>query len=136
MLFHVHSFSTNGAKLLYLISVFNYQVNTQKPTLHKNVFMVITTDRIIAMPRSPVGEIIQGQEPWSCSYVQIESVFQQKSPANMPGYFGIVLNFYNRDADAAKVERVTFDCKEQVDFDEEGEEVKGGEPAGMSRTLG
>ncbi len=44
----------------------------------------------------------------------------------MPGYFGINLNFYNRDADVSKIVVVTFDCKELVDPDDD-EEVKEGE---------
>ena len=91
--------------------------------------MIITTEGIVALPRTRDGEIIRNMEPWSCVYVQIESVKPQPSPESLPGYFGIVLSFYNRDADASKVETITFDCKEQVGFDDEGEERKAGEPA-------
>ena len=64
-------------------------------------------------------------EPWKCNYVQIESVHANKS--TLPDHFGVQLNFYNRDASAEKVVIHSFDCKENVDLDEEGEERKGGE---------
>ena len=57
----------------------------------------------------------------------------QPSPASLPGHFGIVLNFYNRDADASKVEIVTFDCKEVQEIAESGEERKAGEPRTQNR---
>ena len=58
--------------------------------------------------------------------MQIESIRPQAS--QLPGYFGINLNFYNRDADVSKIVIVTFDCKELVDPDEESnEEYKAGE---------
>ena len=65
------------------------------------------------------------QQPWTCSYVQIESVTACQS--TIPDYFGIKLNFYNKDASASKLVVHTFDCKEQIDLDEEGEERKAGE---------
>ena len=37
----------------------------------------------------------------------------------MAGHFGIKLSFYDKDADAAKVVVVTFDCKEQTDTEME-----------------
>ncbi len=77
--------------------------------------MIITVDQIMALPRGPTGDILEGTAPWSCSYVQIESVQPFKTPRE--GYFGIRLNFYNRDADPDKIEVVTFECKEQVNFD-------------------
>ena len=42
----------------------------------------------------------------------------------MGGHFGINLNFYEKDADAAKITIVTFDCKEPEQAAEEDEEVK------------
>ena len=93
--------------------------------------MIIAVDSIIALPRLQTGEIKQGIAPWTCSYVQIESVQPFKS--QRPGYFGIRLNFYNRDADASKIEVITFECKEQVEHDADGEEVKGNESAVVSK---
>ena len=57
--------------------------------------------------------------------MQIESV--HAAPSIIPGHFGIKMNFYNRDANAEKVVIITFDCKELIETDNDGEERKAGE---------
>ena len=84
--------------------------------------MIITQDGIVALPRTPDGDIMPNNHPWSCVYVQIESV--KPRPSQLPGHFGILLSFYNREADATKVELVEFDCKEPLDQNDDGEERK------------
>lgn len=61
--------------------------------------------------------------------MQIESVKPRSS--ELPGHFGILLSFYNREADVTKVELVEFDCKEPLDQNEDGEERKAGEVPDM-----
>ena len=80
----------------------------------------------MCLQRDANNEIVANQQPcWVCSYVQIESVTACQS--TIPDYFGIKLNFYNREASASKLIVHTFDCKEQIDLDDEGEERKAGE---------
>ena len=85
----------------------------------------------MCLQRDANNEIVANQQPWVCSYVQIESVTACQS--TIPDYFGIKLNFYNREASASKLIVHTFDCKEQIDLDEEGEERKAGESMFLSR---
>ena len=90
--------------------------------MHAEVFLILTTKGLVALPKDENNNIITNQEPWSCLYVQIESV--AACPSRIEDHFGIQLNFYNKDASASKVVVHTFDCKEQVDLDEDGEERK------------
>lgn len=85
----------------------------------------------MCLPRDANNEIVANQQPWACSYVQIESVTACQS--TIPDYFGIKLSFYNREASASKLIVHTFDCKEQIDLDEEREERKAGESMFLSR---
>jgi hypothetical protein len=92
--------------------------------VHEEVFLVLTTDGIIAIPRSG-DSIAPNIEPWRCNYTQIESV--GAVPSQMQGFFGIKLCFYNRDADATKIVIINFDCKETEIQDGHQEERKAGE---------